>query len=504
METLVWDEELALGSQAYASKCPSKGDSNRGAAGENFVTFRIDANAGIETGDLVRLIQDWYDESEDVLWSLSSAGPVSKTYANPEASCKHYDPSTGACFIGHYTQIVWAQSNKIGCGASSCSEELMADTNETNETMVGEPSFMVFVCRYNSPKGNLFGYSSQVAIPPGAAMLPPFNVGLKCASCASMHGFVHGTCSVSGLCDVGSVPLRCYDPLSAKDPLIMQPDVYTSCSGLKAAWPDWCSRYEGVGAGYRRCPASCGHCSVPPGVGHWFCDTTTTTTNTTTTTAVTTPPTTTLGPTTTVTTTTRLCQWVCYSSFEEAPTDAPTFTTTTSTTTTTIALQIFSEGEEVIITGSLVLTVPDSYGKWGAEFGNDTEATGAVAAGIADALGVPIDYMALTIKPWSGAMRRLGSALTVEYIVTIPGSASGALKSAAVHRATTVTLAEMAAAVQKAVTAAKGPGYIVTVNSMTKPAVRTVARRPVRSSSRVPWRYLWWLSLAGCLLSLHA
>lgn len=150
---------------------------------------------------------------------------------------------------------------------------------------------------------------------------------------------------------------------------------------------------------------------------------------------------------------------------------------------------MLGKGFKATIVGSLVLTVPDA-----AAFINDTSAKDAVAHGIADAFEVPRDFVTLTVTPWTGKMRRLGDAVTVEYTVTIPASASSALKAEAPKRALAVTLEDLSTAVQKAITAAKGENYIVSVDSKTVPkvsSVSTIAAVGQANLSFHPVRYHW-------------
>lgn len=125
-----------------------------------------------------------------------------------------------------------------------------------------------------------------------------------------------------------------------------------------------------------------------------------------------------------------------------------------------------------------MLTVPD-------DFTNDDEAKSAVASGIADAFGVPHSYVTLTgVKPFaSGKIRRLGESVTVEYTVTIPASATSAMKIEAPKRATAVSVGELTIAIQTSVSKAKGNAYRVAVNSKTPPVIRTAMKPKVATTS---------------------
>jgi len=436
-------------------------DANRGSVGENLAAYSTSGD--VDPADFIQIVQNWYDEINDVEWSLSSHGPTSKVYSNPQQACKRYDPATSACDISHYTQLVWAASNKIGCGAAICYDDVQSS------------SWLVFVCRY-SPRGNLVVPPgvTQAIVQPDAGMLPPFTFGLWCSACGSI-------CGSPGLCAVGSAPLRCIDTITSSSPLTTSSNSFSSCAELIAYLPDWCSTFEILpGPDSGRCPLACGICSIPPGVGQQFCHTTTTTTTFTTTTSTTTIHVTWIG--TTTTTTTEYCEWVC---FDEYPTT--TMKPTTATTTTITTLQLVGTNVETTISGSLVLTVPDA-----AALLEDEGAKNSIAAGIAEALGIPSGYVNVTITLWTGGMRRLGDAVTVNYIVTIPASAAATVKTETPQRAMVVTVAELSEAIQRSVAATKGEGYNVVVNSKTTPAISRSVVSPGTANGALPrWRYQW-------------
>jgi hypothetical protein len=65
--------------------------------------------------DLTGFTQSWYNEVVDTEWGDDGA-LVSKTYADPRNECQSWDAGKDNCMIGHYTQVVWAKSTKVGCG----------------------------------------------------------------------------------------------------------------------------------------------------------------------------------------------------------------------------------------------------------------------------------------------------------------------------------------------------------------------------------------------------
>lgn len=115
MKKLVWDESIAQAAQAYADTCPSYHSSTN--YGENLAwgwPSRTAQNAMI----------GWYDE-EKVLYNF-----VNNT-------------CSGVC--GHYTQVVWAATSKVGCGKKFCSSFVR---------FLEYGSGHVYVCQY-STAGNV-------------------------------------------------------------------------------------------------------------------------------------------------------------------------------------------------------------------------------------------------------------------------------------------------------------------------------------------------------------
>lgn len=181
-------------------------------------------------------------------------------------------------------------------------------------------------------------------------------------------------------------------------------------------------------------------------------------------------------------------------------------TTTTSTrtstsilTTTTITDPSNIELLKVVITGSFILTTPDS-----AAFLNDDVARDAVAAGVAQALAIPQLYVTLNFQVWAGKMRRrLAAALTVTYTISIPVSASTELKTKVPKEAMGLTAAEISAAVQAKVAEAKGAKYKVSVDAKTVPKI-AMSVIPARSTScSVITSSRYWVLAAISLLISH-
>ena len=117
---LVWDDALANYAEKHASQC--KFQHSGSPYGENLA-------AGYPT--VFAAVQGWYNEG------------ARYSYANPGFSTS----------TGHFTQVVWRSSKKIGCGYVTCNGEN------------GTPG-KYLVCEY-SPAGNVTnsGYFAANVLP---------------------------------------------------------------------------------------------------------------------------------------------------------------------------------------------------------------------------------------------------------------------------------------------------------------------------------------------------
>lgn len=128
MEIMTWDDELAKVAQAWANQCTFSHDKcrsvSRFSVGQNLASKSTTGNS---FPPVVELVQLWENEVSDFdsknIKSLPASG-ISKT--------------------GHYTQMVWAKSNKLGCGSIKNHKD-----GWNNH---------VLVCNYG-PSGNYLGQS---------------------------------------------------------------------------------------------------------------------------------------------------------------------------------------------------------------------------------------------------------------------------------------------------------------------------------------------------------
>ncbi|XP_037375513.1 peptidase inhibitor 16 [Talpa occidentalis] len=144
MLQMTWDESLAAFAKAYAKQCVWGHNKERGRRGENL--FAI-TDEGV---DVPLAVEEWHHERE------------------------HYNLSAAACdsgqMCGHYTQVVWAKTERIGCGSHFC--EKLQGVEETN--------IHLLVCNYEPP-GNVKGQR-------------PYLEGTPCSQCPSGYRCENSLC----------------------------------------------------------------------------------------------------------------------------------------------------------------------------------------------------------------------------------------------------------------------------------------------------------------------
>ncbi|NXI58854.1 CRLD2 protein, partial [Chloroceryle aenea] len=136
MEYMTWDDELERSAHAWAQQCIWD-------HGPSSLIRSIGQNLAVHWGRYrspAFHVQSWYDEVKDY------------TYPYPH-ECNPWCPEkcTGS-MCTHYTQIVWATTNKIGCAVNVCKQ--MNVWGEIWENAV------YLVCNY-SPKKGMFSSTYQ-------------------------------------------------------------------------------------------------------------------------------------------------------------------------------------------------------------------------------------------------------------------------------------------------------------------------------------------------------
>ncbi|PKK23022.1 peptidase inhibitor 16, partial [Columba livia] len=143
MLKMSWDAELEAFAQAYAEKCIWDHNKERGRRGENLFAMA-------PVLDLEFAVEDWNAEE------------------------KYYNLTTSTCvpgqMCGHYTQVVWASTHQIGCGAKFCEKIEGIDTED----------MYLLVCNYYPP-GNMKGRK-------------PYREGPSCSQCPEGRVCVDSLC----------------------------------------------------------------------------------------------------------------------------------------------------------------------------------------------------------------------------------------------------------------------------------------------------------------------
>ncbi|VDN04245.1 unnamed protein product [Thelazia callipaeda] len=157
MRLMYWSDELAMSAQTHANRCDFRHSHDRVNVGENIWA----APYSNYTGAVTR----WFDEVYD-----------------SECNCKH---AYKHC-CGHYVQVVWSQTNLIGCGFAQC-RDIWGVLNRGHR--------YIFVCHYN-PQGNTVYVTSK-----GLFAAPAFTWAgdkSKCSDCPSDAPICYkGLCATS-------------------------------------------------------------------------------------------------------------------------------------------------------------------------------------------------------------------------------------------------------------------------------------------------------------------
>ncbi|KAF6339387.1 GLIPR1 like 1 [Rhinolophus ferrumequinum] len=161
MKHMTWDEGLAKAAKAWANKCKFAHNTCLGKSYECHPIFEY-VGENIWLGGLSIFtpkfaVVAWYNETE------------------------YYDYSSLSCtaVCGHYTQVVWANSYKVGCAITMCSH-------------LGEAETAIFVCNYG-PAGN---YAKTL----------PYAKGVSCTMCGKEDTCKNKLCDYPNWIPQGKAP----------------------------------------------------------------------------------------------------------------------------------------------------------------------------------------------------------------------------------------------------------------------------------------------------------
>ncbi|XP_021372162.1 peptidase inhibitor 16-like [Mizuhopecten yessoensis] len=161
MQAMTWSRSLKNNAADWADEClwkhssysdrtvPWKGQSTAAYVGENL--FMTTA----KTLNITKIVNSWYVEKND------------------------YNIITGSCTsgkeCGHYTQVVWSKSDKLGCSMERC--QPLRKIEDGKKVVMKSLAWLV-VCQYG-PGGNV-------------GSTKPYVRGTRCSGCPS-----HTTCDSS-------------------------------------------------------------------------------------------------------------------------------------------------------------------------------------------------------------------------------------------------------------------------------------------------------------------
>ncbi|XP_029547293.1 peptidase inhibitor 15-A [Salmo trutta] len=154
MEYMMWDETLSKSAEDWAHACLWE-------HGPRHLLRFLGQNLSVRTGryrSILQLVKPWHDEVKDYVFPYPQD-------CNPRCPLKCYGP-----MCTHYTQMVWATTNKVGCAVHTCHNMNVWGNVWKRVTYL--------VCNYSS-KGNWIGEA-------------PYKVGVPCSACPPSYG---GSCS---------------------------------------------------------------------------------------------------------------------------------------------------------------------------------------------------------------------------------------------------------------------------------------------------------------------
>ncbi|TID20294.1 putative effector 14 [Venturia nashicola] len=155
VDAIAWDDALAATALKIAKSCIYAHDTKMdgGGYGQNIA-------AGCPASNISSVITELFYNNE-VGNFASLYGQATPSNINDEAAFDGY---------GHFTQIVWKGTTKVGCATYHC------DGGLANTGGNVSPDFTV--CNYQSP-GNYIGQFAKNVSPPGKFPIIHWNTGLK-------------------------------------------------------------------------------------------------------------------------------------------------------------------------------------------------------------------------------------------------------------------------------------------------------------------------------------
>ncbi|CAK8683726.1 uncharacterized protein LOC143457619 [Clavelina lepadiformis] len=175
MKHMSWDEELSWVAEQHTNSCSYREQ----------LAF-IPVESGVKQPDIIR--HSVLDAEIGFNWfAWKNTRGLPKTFVSDVMTAwmsekAYYDIYTRVCksVCRHYLQVIWANTFKIGCSASSCGRYILNGVTWYKTT--------VLLCAY-APRGNVVEFESAVArslsyiTPPRTR--PPYKYGPTCEDCGA-------------------------------------------------------------------------------------------------------------------------------------------------------------------------------------------------------------------------------------------------------------------------------------------------------------------------------
>ncbi len=139
LPALTWDDDLAVQAQDWAdhlatTSCGTISHREPNSYGENIAAFGSSQNP---VSDQAQAVEGW--AAEVSCWTFGEFMSGQPGSDSCDMACTDAMNSSGC---GHYTQLVWRDTQRVGCGVATCSN--------------GAYDVDVWVCNYD-PQGNIIG-----------------------------------------------------------------------------------------------------------------------------------------------------------------------------------------------------------------------------------------------------------------------------------------------------------------------------------------------------------
>ncbi len=100
LNLFTWSDEIAENAQAYSDQCNFSHSPSSSRPGWNENIYASSASFGSDEAAVSAAVELWASEEENYTYDLLTEGNFSG--------------------VGHYTQIIWESTNRVGCGVTFC------------------------------------------------------------------------------------------------------------------------------------------------------------------------------------------------------------------------------------------------------------------------------------------------------------------------------------------------------------------------------------------------